>query len=250
MISIIHPYYNNIQTFNYQHSQWSQFSEHAKKNIEIIVVDDGSPDFPCKAPQRTNGVDLKILRIEEDIPWNCAGAANLGITEAKYDWILHVDMDKGISPLNADRFLELDFSDPLVKYWPRWVFSSVNARGVVKKMASVIHCNSYLMNKETFWKTGGYDEDFSGNYGYQDSLFVHDCEQLGLNMIEFPDTVANDYPYLHDLNRQRDCKDARCLVPRGREDNHKRFNYKVSGRIERNYKILNFNWHQVYPEKN
>ena len=68
MISIIHPYYNNIQTFYYQYSQWSQFSEYAKENVEIVVVDDGSPDYPCKVPQHINGVDIKILRIEEDIP--------------------------------------------------------------------------------------------------------------------------------------------------------------------------------------
>ncbi len=84
MISIIHPYYNNINTFNYQCSQWSNFSNYAKQNTEIIVVDDGSPDFPCKVPKCINGVDLKILRIEDNILWNTAGAANLGIIEEKY----------------------------------------------------------------------------------------------------------------------------------------------------------------------
>lgn len=244
MISIIHPYYNNIQTFYYQHSQWSQFSEYAKENIEIVVVDDGSPAYPCKAPQHSNGVDIKILRIEEDIPWNTAGAANLGITEAKYDWIFHIDMDKGVSAYNADRFLWLDFSDPLVQYWPQLLRTSVNTRGVVTDKFMTPHYNSYLMNKKTFWKTGGYDEDFGGNYGYQDSLFHYDCKPLGLKTVRLMDQKKE--PYLNFLDTSYACPDSRCLVDRG-SGNGKLYKDKVHGLVERNYKILNFNWHQVYP---
>ncbi len=246
MISIIHPYYDNIQTFKYQHSQWSKFSDYAKKNIEIIVVDDGSPNHPCKAPPQINGVDLKILRIEEDIRWNTAGAANLGITKAKYDWIFHMDIDKGVSARNADLFLRLNFSDPLIKYWPNLSHTTVNSRGVVTKKFHHPHYNSYIMNKETFWKTGGYDEDFGGNYGYQDTLFREDCKLLGLNNVRLMNNEKD--PYLDYLDASAMCPDSRCLVDRGR-GNANMYRKKRDGLMERNYKILNFNWHQVYPEE-
>ena len=118
MISIIHPYYNHKETFTYQFRQWSQFPARAKRNLEIVVVDDGSPDFPCEPPADLHGVDLKILRVDENITWNTAGAANLGIMESKYDWILHADFDVGIPPWCADRLLDLDLSDPKRVYWP------------------------------------------------------------------------------------------------------------------------------------
>ena len=246
MISIIHPYYNNIQTFYYQYSQWSQFSDYAKENIEIIVVDDGSPKYPCKAPQHINGVDIKILRIEENILWNTAGAANLGITEAKYDWIFHIDIDKGVSAYNADRFLRLDFSDPLTQYWPMLLYQSVNTRGVVNKKPTAPHYNSYLMNKETFWKTGGYDEDFGGQYGYQDSLFHYDCNILKLKTMELTD--QEEHPYLDNLKGKYTCPDAKCCVTRNTR-NAKLYRDKIDGEVVRNYNILNFSWSQVYPQE-
>ena len=242
MISIIHPYYNNINTFNYQHSQWSNFSNYAKQNTEIIVVDDGSPDFPCKVPKCINGVDLKILRIEDNILWNTAGAANLGITEAKYDWIFHIDMDKGVSSKNIDKFLNLDFSNPLIQYWPELAYTTTSKHGHAKLKAIGPHCNSYLMNKNTFWKTGGYDEDFGGYYGYQDSMLQYDCKKLNLIVKEL--SLNDGY-----LDVIRNCPDSHCDVDRI-TPNRKKWERKICGVIKRNYKILNFKWHQVYPEKN
>ena len=238
MISIVHPYYNHKETFAYQFNQWSQFPKRAKENIEIVVVDDGSPDFPCEVPKDLKGVDLKILRIDEDIVWNTAGAANLGITEAKYDWFLHADFDVGIPPWCAEKLLDLDFTDKKTVYWPMtWHETS---KGYQKYGEP--HCNSFLMAKETFWEAGGYDEDFSGCWGNQDSMFHKvSCPPLGLKRVVLKDIV---------VERMVRCKDAKVQgVWRDREDsiNWKKFYDKRDGKVPQSTDYLRFKWHQVYP---
>jgi hypothetical protein len=234
VISIVHPYYNHRGTFAAQFKRWSTFSNHAKKNFEVIVVDDGSPDFPCKLPSNLNGVDLKVLRIEENILWNTAGAANLGISEAKYDWILHADFDLCVSPLCADLLLKLDLSDPMVRYWPMtWHHAGRDRPDKYSKR----HLNSYLMNKAKFWETGGYDEDFGGAYGYQDILFRDESEALGLTEVELKPTDAV-------FEKMIRCPDAHVQnVDRVRQ-NGGLYKRKVCGVIPRNYDILRFNWHR------
>jgi len=43
--------------------------------------------------------------------------------------------------------------------------------------------NIYLIHKEDFEIIGGYDEDFSGNYGYDDLHFLKKCDHF-LNVVE------------------------------------------------------------------
>ena len=236
MITLVHPYYNHKETFAYQLRQWEQFSDNAKKNIEIIVVDDGSPEFPCNPPKTL--VDLKVFRIKEDIIWNTAGSANLGAKEAKYDWIMHVDFDLGLNAKNADKLLKLDFNNPKVVYWPMtWHETS---RGFQKYGQP--HCNGFLMNKKTFWEAGGFDEDFSGCWGGQDIMFhLVSCPPLGLEKKILENIV---------LERMVRCSDAKVKnVYRDREDsvNWKKFYDKRDGLIPQSTNILRFKWEQVYP---
>ena len=238
MISIVHPYYNHKETFAYQFNQWSMFSRKVKANIEIVVVDDGSPVYPCLPPADLKGIDLKIMRVEEDIRWNTAGAANLGVTVSKYDWILHADFDVGLPPWCADALLALDLSNPKVVYWPMtWHETS---RGYQKYGAP--HCNSYLMNKNTYWEAGGYDEDFSGCWGCQDSLFhKYSCKPLNLIRKELQHVV---------LERMIRCKDAKVQgVWRDRGDsiNWQKLYDKMEGKTPQSKDYLRFKWHQVYP---
>ncbi len=237
MITLVHPYYNHKETFSYQLNQWSRFSSNTKANIEVIVVDDGSPDFPCE-PNGDFGVDLKVLRVEENILWNTAGAANLGISEAKYDWFLHCDFDVGLNAQNAGKLLDLDFCDPKVVYWPMtWHESS---RGFQK--FGKPHCNGFLMNKKMFWQAGGFDEDFSGCWGGQDIMFhLVSCPPLGLTRRVLEDIV---------LERMVRCSDAKVQgVYRDREDsvNWKKFYDKRDGKVPQSTDHLRFKWHQVYP---
>jgi len=238
MITIVHPYYNHSETFVYQLNQWKRFSKYAKEKIEIIVVDDGSPKFPCTVRGPVDGVDIKVLRIEEDIRWNTAGAANLGIKEAKYDWILHCDFDHGVNARSADKLLQLDLSDPKVVYWPMtWHETSKGFQKFGKP-----HCNGFLMNKGTFWEAGGFDEDFSGCWGGQDIMFhLVSCPPLGLTRTVLEDIV---------LERMVRCSDAKVQgVYRDREDsvNWKKFYDKRDGIVPQSTDFLRFEWHQVYP---
>jgi predicted glycosyltransferase involved in capsule biosynthesis len=262
MISVVHPYWNAIETFRYQFSKWSKLSDHAKANFEFVVVDDGSQEHPCVPPKHLHGVDLKILRIEDDIPWNTAGAANLGVSQAKYDWIFHMDFDKGLSGDNPDKILQLDFSDPMKRYRIQCLHTTTNRRGVTKHKWHKPHCNSYIMHKDIFWEIGGYDEDFGGGYGHQDSLFLDECRAMeGLEDVRIYNRDGNA-PFIDWNDGRPECEDSQCKtwgnrrssrrIPGGAEmgqDNSIILQEKRRDPSKRNYEILRFQWHQVYPVK-
>jgi hypothetical protein len=104
------------------------------------------------------------------------------------------------------------------------------------------HCNSFLMCKETFWKAGGYDEDFSGCWGNQDSMFHKvSCAPLGLTRVVLKDIV---------VERMVRCKDSKVQgVWRDRGDsvNWQKYYDKRDGKVAQSTDYLRFKWHQVYP---
>lgn len=123
----------------------------AEKHPEcrVVIVDDGSPDALGSLP----GVD--VYRVEEDIPWNQPGARNLGFQESE-GWIICADIDHLVTKKNIDELLKLKKEKGTIYYLGREDTESWNL---------------YLIHKDDFDTLGGYDEDFCGNYGYDDTLF-------------------------------------------------------------------------------
>lgn len=98
MISVIIPLYNKEQfvgqTINSLLSQ-------TFKEFEAIFVDDGSTD---KSPQIVEDIHdnrIKLIRKKNGGP---SSARNLGVEEAKYDWILYLDADDCLLPNALELF--------------------------------------------------------------------------------------------------------------------------------------------------
>lgn len=239
MITLVQPYYNHKNTFRAQLEAWSQWSEEAKSKFEIIITDDCSKEFPLEVPPDTHGLDLKLLRVEDDILWNDTGADNLGFQEAKYDWVLHCDLDLCVTPECADALLEVDLSAPYTAYWPKRNDTRYPKSHHRYPRHNRPARNAFLMNVGTFWEAGGYDEDFCGFYGYSDTYF-HEvcCTKLGLTKVILEDieleTLHADDSTVQGLSHIK--KESR---------NRQLISDKTTGKLEQATDHIRFKWRQL-----
>jgi hypothetical protein len=172
MLTLIVPFYRNVEMLREQIAAWEDYPA----GISIVLVDDGSPEdarsvvtvHASEALQRR----IRLLRILVDIPWNRGGARNLGVTQARTDWIVHVDIDHVMTAQSARNLLEFK-AEP--KHWyrfERWRNGKADETRRKDKIAPDVefgkihpHIDSYLCTRALYWKAGGYNEDFSGCLG-------------------------------------------------------------------------------------
>lgn len=130
------------------------------RRIQFVVVDDGSP---C-AVTIPDDIDLNILllRIREDIPWNQPGARNLGIMYARSEKIFLTDLDHEVPEGTLRKMVELRLPQRTIYKMRR-----LNPDGTKRRS----HPNTFLLARSRFLQFYGYDEDFCGHYGYDDAMF-------------------------------------------------------------------------------
>ena len=154
-------YYENGKMLDRHIEEWAGYSTECKAKLNIILVDDGSPNDPALPHIKDIGIPIQLYRIKKDIPWNQNGARNLAMTHAAIGWCLLTDMDHLLSGTQLERIYKANWN-PKQVYRPL----RIKSNGTSYKR----HPNSYLMIRDTYWKTGGYDEAFAGYYG-TDSTF-------------------------------------------------------------------------------
>ena len=129
-------------------------------HLQFVIVDDGSP-IPVRLPDDLD-LNILLLRINEDIPWNQPGARNLGIVYARSDKVLLTDLDHEIP------------EDTL-----KCVLAMKNPGRTIYKMRRIDpqdpnkkpHPNTFVLSRARFLRYYGYDEEFTGHYGFDDSMF-------------------------------------------------------------------------------
>lgn len=169
--------------------------------VMFVIVDDGSP-ISYEIPKFN--LNLRWIRINEDIPWNMAGARNLGVTYALSDNIFINDVDFYLLP---------DTLEYMAHHKPcgRMIYKvglDINgkwARG---------HCNAWFMSRARFMRFFGVDEEFSGNWGREDDMFAKLHKWSGSRLKYIPKKyrairtiVSNnemDTSSYHTLKRSRD----------------------------------------------
>jgi len=127
-----------------------------EQDIPTMIVDD------CSEIQLGSLDNVKVLRITDDIKWNQPGARNLGFQELN-DWIVCLDIDHLLTKDLYNKLNSMDKQIGTIYYLGREDTKSYNV---------------YMIHKDDFEKVGGYDEDFCGNYGYDDIHFFMKCNQL------------------------------------------------------------------------
>lgn len=171
MLSLVFPYYLNSGMLALQYAEMTRWSDKAKAQIEIVLVDDGSPE-PAIEVERPEGLPtLSIYRVLEDRPWFQHGARNIGAKEASAPWLFLTDMDHVLTAMAADALLKrLTHLDPHMVYIPHRLEADTMLPTLGRDGRPKPHPNSFIITKNLFWRVGGYDEDFCGVYG-TDGLF-------------------------------------------------------------------------------
>lgn len=100
-VSIIMPCYNDGK---YIREAIQSVKEQTYKNIEIIVIDDGSDDEETRDVLDSLTVDVTVLQTNHLRP---AGARNYGIQNAKGKYILPLDSDDKIEPSYVEKAVKI-----------------------------------------------------------------------------------------------------------------------------------------------
>jgi hypothetical protein len=190
---------------------------------------------------------LSIYRITDDLQYNTAGALNLGSTEAKTDFIFHMDSDCAI---------EVDMMDRVMKLKPEKNFIYKFRRNRItddvdrKKNVRWLPCAN-LLHKDVYNAVGGFDEDFtgsrSGGYGFFDNHFDHKILQKGFIRAVIDGIIVTEY--MESLNEDRATGPLGVGVHRTGDQNktNKRlYRHKQMDASLNNYDILRFKWEKVY----
>jgi len=179
-LSIVFAYYENPQMLDFQWREIAAYPSSIQSELEVIVVDDGSPLFPAVEVPRPKGLPaVSIFRIDQDTPWNQDAARNIGAHEARSPWLLLTDIDHVIPASSLCRIFE---GNQITDSYYTLGRVKIHGQGPTHP-----HPNSYLMTKKLYWDIGGHDEDYAGIYG-KDFLFRKRALRRS-NEVHLPDIV-------------------------------------------------------------
>lgn len=185
-LSYIMPVYFNQKDTNVLTDlleSYSKIDPEVLKRIQFIIVDDCSP-IEVDIPEHIH-VNYQLYRITTDIRWNQGGARNLGVVRAVSPKIILTDCDH--------YFPEKLLAQILDSKIPRknlYKFKRTDTNGNKKQSP----CNIFYTSKSVFFSTLGYDEEFCGNYGYEDVMFRHFQQKAGNKLkyfIRFKKILSN-----------------------------------------------------------
>lgn len=187
-LSIVSHYYNHPEMVEAQIAYWESLPDSFLSQVEFVLVDDCSEQTPVISATKLN---LKVFRVITDVPWNQAGARNLGAFNATGEWALYFDIDQKfyVEPMlnvlaNLDRIDSMSMCYFRIK---ELIDITVN-----KPLSN--HPNTFMVNLAKFKQFGMYDEDFAGYYGYEDLYMPLVWERHGGKRV-----LLNDADFFEDM---------------------------------------------------
>ena len=159
-LTLITHVYNAQQPVDRQLALWKQFSPALRARLQFLVIDDHS-DEPLQVDK--GDLDLRLVRVADDIDWNMPGCRNLAATLCETPWMLFFDVDNVASEASLQKIVD---ALPRLDKRRLHVFRRTENGVDVEP-----HINSFLITRQGFFQAGGYDEDFSGHYGFEDVAF-------------------------------------------------------------------------------
>ena len=159
-ITITMPYYEAPEMLKVHLKNWCAYPDEIADRVNIILVDDGSPTLPAEGVLRTSKLPrspIQLYRIQENIPWNHGGARNLAFDQMDEGWAVLTDMDHALPKKSIQTLLSMNLVSGRT-------YKPARYRMLNDKDSELIHrhCDSFILEREMFWKVGGFDEYFSG----------------------------------------------------------------------------------------
>lgn len=155
-VTVVYPYYDNPRFLERQIAGWHEWPVVERAKVNLIIVDDGSPNVPAANVLQGSGtlpLKTRLFRIKVDVRWNWLAARNIGAHHADEGWLLITDMDHVIPEPTLNTVLMGAFDPGMI-----YRFSRIGTK-------THPHPNSWFYTKKMYWKVGGYDEALSGHYG-------------------------------------------------------------------------------------
>ena len=177
VLTVAALFHNDKAHLKAQVTTWLKLEEKIKTQVLFVIVDDGSMIHAAKdvvefLPKCS--IDFMIVRIIDDIMWNIGGARNLAMFIAPTEYVFLTDIDIHLPvdvfghllliPSMAERRKAQTGSEHIYTRFRRVVIPT----GEEKPHPAIM-----LLSKTAYWKVGGCDEDFVGQYGYTDPHFWH-----------------------------------------------------------------------------
>lgn len=178
---------------------YASFSKDLMSRIQFVLVDDHSKiDVPIS---KSLPLNYQLFRVNKDIFWNNGGARNLGVIHARTEKLLLTDID---------HFFSEDLLRRIVNHKAKrnsfYKFKRVDING--KSIRS--QPNILYMTKSVFFNALSYDEEFSGNYGSEDTFFLDVLKHKGLRLgyfsrwkkikVQKVDTVNSYHSFSRDIS--------------------------------------------------
>jgi hypothetical protein len=173
-ITLCLAYYENPGMLRRQLDQLMACRLWVREQVDLIVVDDGSPTRPALPVFEAFVKDMvakgyaasccaeglfafSLYRMGVDVPWNMDACRNLAASQAKTDWLLLTDIDHLVPEKTWTKLITAALN-PAAAY----KFSRVNDPDMSPYKP---HPNSWLISRALYDKAGGYDERLAGWYG-------------------------------------------------------------------------------------
>lgn len=228
-LTIVTHHYNGHDKAQALVSHMNGLPADIANDIELLVVD----DFSDKACQLSNsgGIQLKQLRITDDIAWNQSGARNLGAMLSRSNWLLFFDIDQQPNLSALEKLIKgLSSFESKTMYF----FYVSNFIDSNLKIELSVHPNTFMVNKYDFIEFGMYDEDFAGHYGFEDIYLPYVWEKNGGRRI-----ILGNSPFFEDQNFKTSA------MNRSIDRNKDLANKKVALGSPRAKSFIRFSWIEI-----
>jgi hypothetical protein len=264
LITIVCPYYRQPKMLRKQLETWASYPQDVYEAFDFIIVDDCSPEpakeivddyitelvFDKKVRRPARG---HLYRIDKDVPWNRGMARNLGTKMATTPWVLHVDTDHVLPAVSAKQLVE--YLTPPEGFhgrcaWYRFARLRIGQADETRKKDKIPanvglgeihpHIDSYVCRTDSYWKAGGYNEDFSGVLG-GGTPFLKEMTRVNGE----PVVLNNCYLHVHTRHSVPDSSEH--TLPRDPEAFKRRKREIMAKRgTLRGHDPIRLPWHKVF----
>jgi len=174
MLDVIYTYFNQSNLLETYISHWNNnLSKEIRQKINFIIVDDYSTKKAIDVIRNENiNFNLQCYYITENKGYNTGGARNLGVCKSKNSNILILDFDMVVYESLLQELLKWEINEQICYRFQQCTIRGFNFEK--NKLDYKVLNSAMYLKKSIYVKAGGYDEDFSGNYGYED-VYFRDC---------------------------------------------------------------------------